>query len=287
MSSPEWSALTPQGTALYRGHIDEAASTLRGRTPEIPSIGILSDVEFDPLCKEGTVSEIVPFADIPNFPATEGEICIGTVGGTRIVELNQRMHLYAGDTPREVAFPVRMLASAGVETLVLPSFAGGVNPQFDRGDLMVVTDHINFQGRNPLVGPNVKEWGPRFPDMTEPYDNHLQQVAGQVARREGLSLQKGVYLGLLGPSPETPAELRMVRRLGADAVGMSLVPEVITARHMDVRVLAVTLLTANHLSQKSDSLVASDGTEEFEEASAALRRLTLGVIGTVGADVAG
>jgi len=270
------SALTAEGTAAYRREVEEAASAL----PALPSptVGLLHDVDLENLLAEGTVEATVPYADIPHVPTSDGTLRTGTLDGTHVVELNQELHLYDGHTPREVTFPVRMLATAGVDTLLLTATAGSVNPQLERGDLMLLTDHINFQGQNPLVGPNVEDWGPRFPDMTDPYDPALRQEVGDVARDEGISLQKGIYLALLGPNDETAAEHRMARRLGADAVGTSVVPEVIAARHMDVRVLALTLLTEHHLTDGGSPLSTEDGTN-LRSARSQLRRLLTSVVG--------
>jgi purine-nucleoside phosphorylase len=254
------SALTAEGTAAYQHHVEEAASALRSAFPSPPTLGILHDVASDGLLNEETIETTVPYADLPHAPGSGGSIAMGGLDGTPVVELGQHLHLYDGHTPREVAFPVRMLAAAGVETLLLTAAAGSVNPQFGRGDLMLLTDHINFQGQNPLVGPNVEDWGPRFPDMTDPYDAALQRTAGDAARTEGISLQKGIYLALLGPNEETTAEHRMARRLGADAVGTSVVPEVIAARHMDLRVMVLALLTEQHLTDDGPPASAGDGT---------------------------
>ena len=240
------SALTADGTAAYQQQVEEAAAALPSLSS--PTVGVLHDTAVDPLLDDSRVDTTLPHADIPHFPAAEGTLAVGTLDDTQVVELRQNLHLYDGHTPREVTFPVRMLAAAGVDTLLLTATAGSVNPQFGRGDLMLLTDHINFQGQNPLVGPNVEDWGPRFPDMTEPYDPALRRATGDAAREEGISLRKGIYLALLGPNEETAAEHRMARRLGADAVGTSVVPEVIAARHMDLRVMAVTLLTEQHLA---------------------------------------
>ena len=270
------SALTAAGTAAYREHVEDAASIFPD-APTTPTVGLLHDTDLDPLLAEGTTETTIPYADIPHFPAPEGSLTIGTLNGTRVVELRQDLHLYDGHTPREVTFPVRMLAAAGVDTLLLTATAGSVNPQFGRGTLMLLTDHINFQGQNPLVGPNVADWGPRFPDMTEPYDPALRKQLGDVARDEGVSLQKGIYLSLLGPNEETTAEHRMARRLGADAVGTSLVPEVIAARHMDVRVLALTLLTEHHLTDDGPPASTEDGTP-LRTARSRLHRLLTSVV---------
>ncbi|MEF8816015.1 MAG: purine-nucleoside phosphorylase [Salinibacter sp.] len=276
------SALTADGTAAYKRQVDAAASALPGVDASSPTVGLLRDVDLAPLLDAGTVAHTVPYDDLPHYPASDGTVTIGSLGNTQIVDLQQDLHLYEGHTPREVAFPVRMLATAGVDTLLLAATAGSVSPQAERGDLMLLTDHINFQGQNPLVGPNVEDWGPRFPDMTEPYDAALRRRASNGARTEGLSLRKGIYLGLLGPHHETTAEHRMARRLGADAVGTSVVPEVLAARHMGMDVMALTLLTAQHLTEEPaprspDGAPPSDGTS-LQTGRSQMRRLLTTVV---------
>ena len=266
------SALTAEGTAAYRRHVEEAASAL----PDLSSstVAVLHDTECDALLDESTTDATVSYADLPHFPVSDGGLKRGTLDGTGVIELEQPCHLYEGHTPREVTFPVRMLAAAGIGTLFLTTAAGSVSPTLHRGDLMMLTDHINFQGQNPLVGPNVNDWGPRFPDMTTPYDPSLQRTTGDVAREQGISLQKGILLALLGPNRETAAEHRMARRLGADAVGAGTVPEVIAARHMDVRVAALALLTEQHLT-------ADKNGRRLRTARSRLHRLLTGAVGRV------
>lgn len=271
------SALTPEGTATYKYQVEEAASAL----PDVDSsstVCVLRDLDLDSIVEAGTVDHTVPYADVPHYPTSKGAVSVGTLGDTRVVELQQDLHLYAGHTPREVTFPVRMLATAGVDTLMLAATAGSVTPQCERGDLMLLTDHINFQGQNPLVGPNVEDWGPRFPDMTEPYAASLRQEASDAARADGISLQKGIYLGLLGPHHETTAEHRMARRLGADAVGTSVVPEVISARHMDMDVMAVALLTEQHLADAQRPGGAQRGSTTLDSARSQMHRLLTTII---------
>lgn len=278
------SVLTAEGTAAYRREVEEAASALRRALPSPPQVGILNDIDLEGLLAKGTEKGTVPFADLPHFPASGGAFTFGVLDGTRVISLDQHLHLYEGDTPRAVTFPVRMLVEAGIDTLLVAAPASSVNPQFGRGEVMLLTDHINFQGQNPLVGPNVEAWGPRFPDMTEPYDARLQQLAGTVAQTEGLSLQKGVYLALLGPNPETTAEHRMARRLGADAIGMSVVPEVIAARHMGIQVVGMTLLTEQHLTDEAPSPPVGGDGQALERGRLHLRRLATSLLGHVGAD---
>lgn len=190
----------------------------------------------------------VPYEKIPHFPRStveshEGRLIFGKWEGVPVVALKGRFHLYEGYEPKEIAFPIRVLGGLGVKILLLSNAAGGLNTLFEPADLMLIVDHINFTGRNPLVGANVDAWGPRFPDMTEPYSRRLQRIALDVAREKGILLHRGVYVGVLGPSMETAAETRMLRMLGADAVGMSTIMEVITAVHMGMEVLAVSVIS--------------------------------------------
>ena len=272
------SALTADGTAAYKQQVDAAASALPGLDASSPTVGLLRDVDLDGLFGAGTVQHTVPYDALPHYPASDGAVTIGTLGDTQVVDLPQDLHLYEGHTPREVTFPVRMLATAGVDTLMLAAPAGGVTSQVEQGALMLLTDHINFQGHNPLVGPNVEAWGPRFPDMTEPYDASLRRWASEAARAEGLSLQKGIYLGLLGPHRETTAEHRMARRLGADAVGTGVVPEVIAARHMGVDVLALALLTAQHSTEGPPPNASRPDDTPVQTGRSKMRRLLTTII---------
>ncbi len=269
------SALTADGTAAYKQQVNAAAAALPNLDAS-PTVAIMRDVELDDVLQAGTVEHTIPYANLPHYPASDGTLTIGTLGGTQVVELDQAFHLYDGHTPREVSFPVRMLATAGIDSLLLAAPAGSVTAQADRGDLMLLTDHINFQGQNPLVGPNVEEWGPRFPDMTAPYDATLRQRASDAARSAGVPLRQGIYMGLLGPHHETTAEHRMAHRLGADVVGTGVVPEVLAARHMGVHVMALTLLTAQHLAE-DDGAPSSEG-PSLQTSRSQLHRLLVATV---------
>lgn len=194
----------------------------------------------------------IPYADIPGFPVSTvashaGALICGKMGGRNVLVLSGRFHLYEGYSPAEVCIGVRVLAQLGVGTLVLTNAAGALNPQFDAGTLMCITDHINATGRSPLTGPNIDAWGSRFPDMCEVWDRELRDLAVRQAARLGIRLERGVYVQTPGPQLETPAETRAFRRLGADAVGMSTVMEAIAARHMGVRLLGISCLTNKNL----------------------------------------
>ncbi|MFO8232844.1 MAG: purine-nucleoside phosphorylase [Longimonas sp.] len=239
----------PDMTA-YRDAVSEAATFVRnalGTTP-VPPVALVLGTGLGALHDDIEVEVRLPYADIPGFPAAttsmhEGELLMGGLDATPVLAMNGRMHLYEGYTAHEVAFPVRVLGELGVQTLLLSNAAGGLNPQYATSDVVLITDHINEQGTNPLMGPNVEAWGPRFPDMSAPYDLELCARAREVALEQGVELHRGVYLAVPGPMLETRAEYRKMRDDGADLVGMSTVPEVIAAHHMGVRCLAVSVVT--------------------------------------------
>jgi len=243
-------ASTPQATDIetYARFVEEAATFLTEATPHKPSIGIILGTGLGGLADAIEVDATVSYDDLPHFPSTtveshEGRLIVGQLDGVPVVAMQGRLHLYEGFSARQATFPIRVLGAFGVDTLLISNAAGGMNPHHRRGDLMLTTDHINFQGANPLVGPNVEGWGPRFPDMSEPYDVGLRTAAEDVALNEGIKLHQGVYVSVLGPNLETPAEYRFLRQMGADVVGMSTVPEVIVARHMNMRVISVSVIT--------------------------------------------
>lgn len=222
-------------------------------------------------------------ADIPGFPRATapghaGMLVRGEIAGRPLAALSGRLHLYEGHSPREVAFGVRLLARLGVRTLVLTNAAGALDPHFSVGGLMRVTDHINLTGRNPLVGPNDESVGPRFPDMSRVYSPRLGAVADAAALSLGIRLERGVYAGVLGPSLETPAETRMLRLVGADAVGMSTVTEVIAARHLGMDVLAISCLTNVNLPDCMAETTIEDIMTTARRAEGDLSRLLAAVI---------
>jgi len=239
--------------------LDEAALLLRSRTPLQPAVGIILGSGLGAFADslEGAVS--VPYAEIPHFPASTvvghgGALVIGRCKGVAVAVMKGRVHFYEGYTLEQVVFPARVLGRLGIETLLVTNAAGAVNTSFAPGDLMVIEDHVNLLG-NPLVGPNEDALGERFIDMSEAYDRGLRDVAEAACRASGVRARRGVYLALTGPSFETPAEIRAFRSLGADAVGMSTVPEVIAVRHMGVRVVGISCITnmaAGVLDQKLD-----------------------------------
>jgi purine-nucleoside phosphorylase len=225
-----------------------AAAAVRRRAGRSPEIGIILGSGLGALTGEVGADAAIPFSDIPHFPRAgveghSGRLVVGTLESRPVAVLQGRVHFYEGYPMAEVVFPVRVMHALGARTLIVTNAAGGLNREWKAGDLMVIRDHINFMGTNPLVGPNEEEFGPRFPDMSAAYDATFIALAEQAAAALGINLRKGIYVGVPGPSYETPAELRMLARWGADAVGMSTVHEVIAARHAGMRVLGLSAIT--------------------------------------------
>ena len=238
----------PAPIAAYRKQVQEAADTVRIRWDKTPQVGVILGTGLGKLSEDIEVEVALSYEDLPHMPAAtveqhEGRLLLGQLEGVPVVAMQGRFHLYEGYSPRQVTLPVRVMALLGVDTLLISNAAGGMDPQHAPGDLLLVTDHINFMGVNPLTGPNVEAWGPRFPDMSVPYDPDLRAAASRVALESGMYLHQGVYVSVIGPNLETPAEYRFLRLMGADVVGMSTVPEVIVARHMGLRVLAISVIT--------------------------------------------
>jgi purine-nucleoside phosphorylase len=231
--------------------VSEAVAHIRTRTSSAPEIGIILGTGLGGLVRDIDVETVIDYAEIPHFPLStveshHGRLIFGTLGGARIVAMQGRFHYYEGYTMKQITFPVRVMAKGaglGVRTLLISNAAGGMNPGFSRGDLMIITDHINLLGANPLIGPNDADLGPRFPDMSEPYSRRLADLAGTVARGKGLAVRSGVFVAVPGPNLETRAEYRFLRGIGADAVGMSTVPETIAAVHMGLEVLGISIIT--------------------------------------------
>ena len=232
----------------YYEHVKEAADAVRARLPEIPQIGIVLGSGLGDFANSLTDAVTLPYADLPHWPVSrvighEGKLVVGKTAGKRIAALAGRSHAYEGHDMATVTFAVRALSLLGIKTLILTNAAGGVNTSFSEGALMVIDDHINLMGANPLVGQNDERFGPRFPDMTEIYSARLRVIADRAGRAIQLRLPHGIYVAVLGPSYETPAEIRYLRTTGADAVGMSTVPEAIVARHMGMDVLGISCIT--------------------------------------------
>lgn len=231
-----------------RKKVMESAAFLSARLPEAPAAGIVTGTGLGDWAQTVAVTADIAYQEIPHFPLSTvsghyGRLLCGRLAGRPVAVMQGRFHLYEGYTPREVTFPVRVLQALGTRMLIVTNAAGGLNPQWAAGDLMVISDHINLTGANPLVGPNEDRWGLRFPDMTAAYDPALIRLAEAAGRSHGVRVHGGVYAGLKGPSLETRAEVRFLRTIGADAVGFSTVQEVIAAVHAGMRVLGLSILT--------------------------------------------
>jgi purine-nucleoside phosphorylase len=231
-----------------RAALREAVDAVRGHARTKPDYAIILGTGLGRLAEEIEVETILPYTDIPHFPVStvethSGKLIFGHLAGRRVAVMQGRFHRYEGYSLHQVTFPVRVLQQLGARTLIVSNVSGGMNPLWRPGDLVLLDDHINLLGDNPLTGPNLDELGPRFPDMSEPYDRGLMDIAESAALELGIALRRGVYVAVSGPNLETRAEYRMLRAIGADIVGMSTVPEVIVARHMGMRVLGVSIIT--------------------------------------------
>lgn len=224
------------------------ASHLAKETGSQPEVGIILGTGLGELVDEIEVSHAVPYEEIPNFPVStveghSGKLIFGTLGNKQVVALQGRFHYYEGYSMDELVFPVRVMKMLGIKALLLSNACGGVNPSQEIGDIMIINDHINLFPSNPLIGANLDELGPRFPDMSEPYNRSFIAKAHEIANANNITVGEGVYAGLSGPTLETPAEYHYVRAIGADVVGMSTVPEVIAARHMGVPCFGISIIT--------------------------------------------
>ncbi|WP_445664179.1 purine-nucleoside phosphorylase [Fodinibius sp. AD559] len=232
----------------FRKKREEALSFLKKQTDEQPDYLIILGTGLGRLADDIDVIDSISYSDIPHFPDSTveghaGKLLFGSLSEKSVVAMQGRFHYYEGYSMQEIAFPPRVLNAMGAETLIVSNASGGMNPNYSRGDIMLINDHINMFGDNPLIGPNDDELGPRFPDMSDPYTEGLREVAEKVALEKGIKMHEGVYLALSGPTMETKAEYRFLRNIGADVVGMSTVPEVIAAVHMGMDVLGVSVIT--------------------------------------------
>ena len=228
--------------------VQSAAALVRSRTRIVPEVGIILGTGLGGLAREIQVDREVPYQEIPGFPLSTveshaGRLLLGHLGGRPVVAMQGRFHRYEGYDLPTVTFPVRVMHALGARTLVVSSACGGMNPLWNPGDLVLLSDHINLLGDNPLVGANDERLGPRFPDMSEPYDTALRRLCREAALELGILLREGVYVAVPGPNLETRAEYRMLRAMGADVVGMSTVPEVIVAAHQDMRTVGLSIIT--------------------------------------------
>jgi purine-nucleoside phosphorylase len=256
--------------------VAEAVAAVRQRTTLEADAALILGTGLGALAEAIEVETSIPYGDIPHFPLAtveshQGRLLIGRLAGRRVVAMQGRFHRYEGYSLQQVTFPVRVLRALGAGTLIATGASGGMNPLWAPGELVMLTDHINLLADNPLVGPNDERMGPRFPDMSAPYDAELQATTARVALRERIQLRRGVYVAVIGPNLETRAEYRMLRGLGADVVGMSTVPEVIVARHAGMRVLGISIITDACLP---DALEPADVATIIATARAAEPRLT-------------
>jgi len=229
-------------------NINETLEVIRKHTSEDYPIGIILGTGLGGLVKEINITHQIEYEDLPHFPIStveshRGKLIFGKIGDKNIVAMQGRFHFYEGYSMQQISYPVRVMKFLGVETLLVSNACGGMNPQYRKGDVMIMVDHINMLGDNPLIGKNEDELGPRFPDMSEPYSLELVELAEQIAKENNIEVQKGVYVAVPGPNLETRAEYRFLREAGADVVGMSTVPENIVANHMGMKVLGMSIVT--------------------------------------------
>lgn len=263
---------------------DESVAYIREQAGDAPEIAVVLGSGLGDFADRLEAATTIPYAELPHWPAASvvghtGKLVVGTIAGRRVAALAGRSHFYEGHDLGTVTFPIRVLGRLGVKRLILTNAAGGINTGFAKGALMVIDDHLNLMGTNPLIGPNDERFGPRFPDMTEVYSRRLRAVADEAAQATGVDVVHGVYVATHGPSYETPAEIRMYRTLGADAVGMSTVPEAIVARHMGLEVLGISCITnmaAGVLPQPLDHAEVLETTRRVRGAFIALLEAIIG-----------
>ncbi len=259
--------------------INQTADYLRGKVTDLPKIGIILGTGLGPVVDYIQDKQVIPYSEIPNFPVStvqghSGNLIFGTMGGKRVMAMQGRFHYYEGYDMKTVTFPVRVMKALGVDTLFVSNAAGGMNKEFQVGDVMIITDHINLFPENPLRGHNYDELGDRFPAMTEAYRKDLVALADKIAQEKGLRLMHGVYVGVTGPTFETPAEYEYFRIIGGDAVGMSTVPEVIVANHAGMRVFGLSVIT--DLGGKDIDIPPSH--EEVQQAAVKAQPTTVAII---------
>jgi purine-nucleoside phosphorylase len=269
---------------------DSAAQLIRARTPLRPEIGLILGSGLGAFADSLTDATRVPYADIPTFPRSTaighaGQMVLGNAGNIPVAAMQGRAHLYEGYSAQEVTFPIRVFGRMGIRAVILTNAAGGINLGYSQGALVLIRDHINLQGSNPLVGPNDDRFGVRFPDMSQAYARDYRQIAREEAGKLRIPLHEGVYAGLLGPSYETPAEIEYLRRIGADLVGMSTVAEVIAARHLDIKVLAISCVTNMAAGILDQSLSHAEVMETGERVKTIFEALLRAVLPRMAQDV--
>ena len=270
---------------------ESAAQFVLAQTTIRPRIGIVLGSGLGGFADDLASATRVPYADIPNFPRSTavghaGKMVIGKAGDVPVAAMQGRAHLYEGYSPQQVAFPIRVFGRMGIGAVILTNAAGGINLEYKQGALVVVSDHINLQGQNPLVGPNENRFGLRYPDMTQAYWKPYRQAALEEARRLGVTVYEGVYAAMLGPSFETPSEIRFLRTIGADVVGMSTVSEVVAARHMGLKVLAISCVTNMAAGILDQVLTHEEVLETGERVKGTFTALVKAVLPRIAADCA-
>jgi purine-nucleoside phosphorylase len=259
------------------GKIQDSLNYIQQYTNKTYEVGIVLGTGLGGLAKEIQIETELSYEDIPNFPVSTvethaGKLLFVSLGGKSVVAMQGRFHFYEGYSMQQITFPIRVMKFLGVKTLVISNAAGGMNPQYKKSDIMIMEDHINLLGDNPLIGQNVDEFGPRFPDMSEPYSRRLIALAEEIGVETKIKLQKGVYVSVSGPNLETRAEYRFLRAIGADVVGMSTVPEVIVARHMDIEVFGLSVITDECFP---DTLQPADVADIIKTANETQPKLTM------------
>jgi len=267
-----------------------AAQFVLSQTALRPAIGLVLGSGLGGFAGELSEATRIPYENIPFFPRSTavghaGQMVIGNVGHVAVAAMQGRVHLYEGYSAKQATFPIRVFGRVGIRAVILTNAAGGINLEYKQGALVIITDHINLQGQNPLVGPNDDRFGPRFPDMTQAYSKLYRETALRAARRLGKTTYQGVYAGLLGPSYETPAEIRYLRSIGADLVGMSTIPEVIVARHMGLTVLAISCVTNMAAGISDETLSHEDVLATGERVKEDFVSLLRAVLPEIAADV--
>ena len=270
-------------TTDLTSQIQTTVAALKQRINTPPTVALVLGTGLGDVAQHVTSRVEIPYKEIPHFPIStapshHGQLVVGQYGGKTVAVMEGRFHAYEGWSLHDVTYPIRVLKALGAKTLILSNASGGMNPLFDKGDLMLITDHINFMGINPLIGPNDESLGPRFPDMSEPYDAKLLALARQVALAEKIPLKEGVYIGVTGPNLETKAEYRFMRVMGADAVGMSTVPEVIVGVHAGLKILAVSVITDRCLPDALVPLTVEEVIAIAQRAAPVLTKLILKTI---------
>jgi len=266
--------------ASVYARIQESSAFLRERVKASPRFGIILGTGLGNLAEQIENAQSIPYQDIPHFMTSTaeshaGNLVFGRLGGQDIVAMQGRLHFYEGYSMQAIAFPVRVMKALGADSLIVSNASGGMNPLYRAGDLVAIVDHINLMGDNPLIGPNDERLGDRFPDMSEPYDRGYLSLCDQVALEHKLHLHRGVFVAVAGPNLETAAEYRMLRLLGADVVGMSLIPEVLVAKHSGMRVLALTVVTDECLPDCLQPADVAKIIKTANEAEPALSRLVI------------